>query len=288
VHPAIHRSQSRRSAGRDTRACLPAGVFRRPFVADTPLASLRAGLLSEGYATRIGRTSAARILGQRMVSSHAQRHNGEDPALRAYRRRGAAVAAPHRRTSDGRRAFLWLPCARGSRGRSRRPSIPVAAPVGRPMLAGSRVDGPVGADSKAPKGTSCPSTGASAIAIARDRRPTAGSVADALAVLGPVSRDRPGDCSPVRFDSECRPLQARFRIHVRTGSHKGLVHQLAGRPRTSPPNEGWQGGLWISLTPAACWFTQIACVRAEPEHDAAIVSSDLSLPEAAPACHHRG
>jgi hypothetical protein len=87
------------------------------------------------------------------------------------------------------------------------------------------------ADNKTPKGTSCPSTGVPAIAIARNRRPAAGPVADDLAVLGPVSRDRPGDCSPVRFDSECRPLQARFRMNVRSDSHKCLVHQAAGPPQ---------------------------------------------------------
>ena len=37
-----------------------------------------------------------------LVSGRPESHNGQDPALRAYRRRGAAVAAPHRRTSQGR------------------------------------------------------------------------------------------------------------------------------------------------------------------------------------------
>ncbi len=79
-----------------------------------------------------------------------------------------------------------------------------------------------------PGGTGCPPTGAPAATIARDRRSAAGPVAAGLAVVGPVSRDLPGDCSPSRFGSECRPPRARFRIDVRSHSHKGLVHQLAG------------------------------------------------------------
>jgi hypothetical protein len=57
-----------------------------------------------------------------------------------------------------------------------------------------------GADNEAPKGTGCPSTGAPAIAIARDHRRAAGPVADGLAVIGPVSRGCPGDRSPGQFD----------------------------------------------------------------------------------------
>lgn len=59
--------------------------------------------------------------------------------------------------------------------------------------------------------------------------PPPGPVADGLAVVGPVSQDLPGDCSPSRFGSECRPPRARFRMHVPSQSHKGLVHQLAAR-----------------------------------------------------------
>jgi hypothetical protein len=54
----------------------------------------------------VGRTALRYIhpiRGQRtLVSSRPRSHNGEDPALREHRRRGAAVAAPHRRTSQGR------------------------------------------------------------------------------------------------------------------------------------------------------------------------------------------
>ena len=48
--------------------------------------------------------------------------------------------------------------------------------------------------------------------------------------------------------SECRPLRARFRMNVRSALHKGLVHQLAGRARTCPPNEGGENPMWISPT----------------------------------------
>ena len=41
------------------------------------------------------------MLFRSLVSGRPQSHNGEDPALWAYHRRGAAVAAPHRRTSQG-------------------------------------------------------------------------------------------------------------------------------------------------------------------------------------------
>jgi len=96
---------------------------------------------------------------------------------------------------------------------------------------------PVRADNETPEGTECLPTGTPAIAIARDRRSAAGPVTGGLAVVGPVSRDRPEDCSPDRFDSGYQPLWARFRIYVRTGSHKGLVHQLAADLRTCPPSD---------------------------------------------------
>jgi hypothetical protein len=48
--------------------------------------------------------------------------------------------------------------------------------------------------------------------------------------------------------NECRPLRARFRMNVRSALHKGLVHQLASRARTCPPNEGGENPMWISPT----------------------------------------
>ena len=85
----------------------------------------------------------------------------------------------------------------------------------------------------------------------RDRPSAAGPVAGGLAVVGPVSRDRPGDCSPDRFDSGSQPLRARFRIYVRflfaqgvcpptRGPRFELVHHLTrcrqsvGGPRLDP------------------------------------------------------
>ena len=101
------------------------------------------------------------------------------------------------------------------------------------------VDGALGsgADSKVPAGTTYPPTGGPAIAIARDRRPAAGRVAG-----GPCGR-RSGLPEPSRrllprsgSTVQRQPLRARFRMNVLSYSHKGLVHQLAGRPRTGPPN----------------------------------------------------
>ena len=84
-------------------------------------------------------------------------------------------------------------------------------------------------NSEMPGGTNGPPTGAPTSAIARDRRSAAGPVAGGLAVVGPVSRDRPRDCSLGRFGSECQPPRARFRMDVRNDLHKGLVHQRALR-----------------------------------------------------------
>jgi hypothetical protein len=80
-----------------------------------------------------------------------------------------------------------------------------------------------------PGGTNCPPTGVPAFAIARDRRSAARPVAGSLAVVGPVSRDRPRDRSLGRFGSECQPPRARFRMDVRNNLHKGLVHKRALR-----------------------------------------------------------
>jgi hypothetical protein len=84
-------------------------------------------------------------------------------------------------------------------------------------------------NSEVPGGTNGPSTGAPPFTIARDRRSAAGPVASDLAVVGPVSRDRPRDCSPSRFGSECQPPRAGFRMDVRNDLHKGLVHKRALR-----------------------------------------------------------
>lgn len=145
------------------------------------------------------------------------------PGARAYHQRGAAVAAPHRWTSEGRRVSLTAPLAAGA-------GLPSQQPRGRPP---DRSEVPIvpsgfGADKQTPKGTAFPSTDAPATTIARARRSAAGSVAGGLAVVGPVSRYRPGDCSPGQLDCECRPLQARFRIDVRIDSHNG----------TCPPSDG--------------------------------------------------
>jgi len=84
-------------------------------------------------------------------------------------------------------------------------------------------------NSEMPGGTNGPPTGAPASAIARDRRSAAGPVAGGLAVVGPVSRDRPRDRSLGRFGSECQPPRAGFRMDVRNDLHKGLVHKRARR-----------------------------------------------------------
>jgi hypothetical protein len=144
------------------------------------------------------------------------------------------IAGPQKGVGSFSRRHALAACA----GR-RRTSIPPATRSAVGCLASRRRRScpGFGADKETPKGTACPSTGEPAIAIARGRRPIAGPLAGGLAVIGPDSRYRPGDCSPGQFDCECRPLQARFRIDVRRDSRKGLVHQLAGCPRACPPND---------------------------------------------------
>ena len=124
------------------------------------------------------------------------------------------------------RLLVWQWRCAGFHGRDRRDPPPGEGVVGCPLARRP--------DDEMPGGTGCPPTGAPATAIARDRRSAAGSVAGGLAVVGPVSRDLPGDCSPRRFGSECRPLRARFRIDVRPLYRKGLIHQRAvSRPDLS-------------------------------------------------------
>jgi hypothetical protein len=159
------------------------------------------------------------------------------------------------------------------------PASRVGVRAGGPRLPGDDVAAAPGLEgNKAPEGTSCPSTGAPAIAIARDRRSAAGPVADGLAVVGPVSRDRPGDRSPVRLDSECRPLQARFRMNVRRDPHKGLVHQIPAwavelstnhpicRPKCGEPPSlpRWGGRLPGLARPSATPERPTACSERSP------------------------
>lgn len=82
--------------------------------------------------------------------------------------------------------------------------------------------------------------------------PAAGPVASNLAVVDPVSRDRPRDCSPSRFDSECRPLQARFRIGVRMWSGKGTYPPFDGRAADLSTFEAARSGRRRDPKPVRC------------------------------------
>jgi len=140
------------------------------------------------------------------------------------------------------------------------------------------------ADNKTPGGTGCPPTGAPATAIARDRRSAAGPVAGGLAVVGPVSRDLPGDCSPRRFGSECRPPRARFRIDVRHDLHKGLIHQLAARQPNLSTNvqAPWRS---VEKSRSAGWRAQARLRRGRNQADelAVVMSRRDEITRRAPA-----
>jgi hypothetical protein len=72
--------------------------------------------------------------------------------------------------------------------------------------------------------------------------PPPGPVTVGLAVVGPVSRDLPADCSPGRFGRRCQPPRARFRMNVRNVLHKRLLHQLRARLQDLSTNS-W--AVWI-------------------------------------------
>jgi hypothetical protein len=61
---------------------------------------------------------------------------------------------------------------------------------------------------KRPQEPPVPPTGTRTTTIARDRRFAAGPVTNGLAVIDPVSRDHPRDCSPSWLGSSYRPLRA--------------------------------------------------------------------------------
>jgi hypothetical protein len=114
-----------------------------------------------------------------------------------------------------------------------------------------------GADNEAPGGTGCPPTGtpgnrdcsrSSIRRRIRCRRALRSSVRSPGTV--------PEIAPPGQFDSECRPLRARFRMDVRGASHNGLVHQtsgLCGRNVEKP--DSIVGGL--DVAPVSCFCSGV-------------------------------